>query len=87
MVVPTRRKHVIQAEVRANVAPGSFLYTDALRSYHGMDRDYVHQVIDHAEGYVRDRVHTNGLENFWSVLKRVLYGTHRSVHPVHPTAT
>ncbi len=82
-VIPSRRKGTVQAEVRASVAPGSTLYSDSLKSYDGLAAEYVHQVIDHAEGYVRDRVHTNGLENFWSLFKRMIYGTHHSVEPEH----
>jgi hypothetical protein len=48
-----------------------------------LDDAYVHEVIDHAESYVRGHVHTNGLENFWSIFKRTVYGTHHCVDPVH----
>jgi len=82
-VVPSVRKGTLQKAVRASVAPGSTVYSDASRSYSGLEADYVHQVIDHAEGYVRDRVHTNGLENVWSLFKRMIYGTHHSVDPEH----
>jgi len=82
-VVPSVRKGTLQKEVRASVAPGSTVYTDASYSYRGLHTDYVHEVIDHAESYVRDRVHTNGLENFWSLFKRMIYGTHHSVDPEH----
>jgi transposase-like protein len=82
-VVPSVRKGTLQREVRASVAPGSTVYTDASYSYRGLQTDYVHEVIDHAESYVRDRVHTNGLENFWSLFKRMIYGTHHSVDPEH----
>jgi transposase-like protein len=82
-VVETRKKHTLQAEVRDNVEPGSFVCTDALLSYDGLATDYVHNVIDHAECYVRGNVHTNGLENFWSLLKRGLNGTYISVEPFH----
>lgn len=82
-VIPSRRKHTVQNEVRASVAPGSTVYSDSLKSYDGLAAEYVHGVIDHAEGYVRDRVHTNGLENFWSLFKRMIYGTHHSVEPEH----
>jgi hypothetical protein len=51
--------------------------------YRGLDADFVHQVIDHAEAYVNSRIHTNGLENFWSLLKRALGGTYISVEPFH----
>jgi transposase-like protein len=82
-MVPSRHKPVLQAEVRRHVAPGSTLYTDALLSYKGLEAEYVHEVIDHSESYVRDRIHTNGIENFWSLFKRVIYGTHHSVQPFH----
>src|ERR1017187_231719 len=81
-VLPTRRKKDIQAEVRKNVEPGANIYTDALKSYEGMD-EYIHEFIDHAEAYVRDNVHTNGMENFWSLFKRSLKGTYVSVEPFH----
>jgi transposase-like protein len=83
-VVRTRRKHELEQTIGAHVTPGSTVYTDALRSYDRMgQRGYVHQVIDHAEAYVNEQVHTNGLENFWSLLKRALKGTYVSVEPFH----
>lgn len=82
-VVPNRRKRSLQTEVRQHVAAGSALFTDALQSYDGLEAEYAHQVIDHAVEYVRGRVHTNGLENFWSILKRGLKGTYVSVEPFH----
>jgi len=82
-VVQTRKRHKIQEIVRENVLPESKLYTDKLLSYKGLDKDFEHEVIDHAEGYVRGQVHTNGLENFWSLLKRGLGGTYVSVEPFH----
>jgi transposase-like protein len=83
VVVPTRKKKALQAEVRKHVEAGSALYTDALHSYDGLEREYAHQIIDHAEKYVDGRVHTNGLENFWSLLKRGINGTYVSVEPFH----
>jgi len=83
-VIPTRRKKHVQAEIRQHVEPKSALYTDALKSYDGLSEEYVHEVIDHTEAYVRDKViHTNGLENFWSLMKRTLKGTYVSVEPFH----
>jgi transposase-like protein len=81
--VPSRKKRTLQAEIRANVALGSTVYSDALRSYDGLESEYVHEVIDHSEKYVEGHIHTNGIENFWSLFKRVIYGTHHSVEPVH----
>jgi len=82
-VVPrTKRSHLVR-EVFDNVEKGSNLYTDSLRSYSGL-YEYAHEVIDHTEAYVRDKVvHTNGLENFWSLFKRALKGTYVSVEPYH----
>jgi len=81
-VIPQRKKKNVQAEVNAHVEPGSSLYTDALRSYQGLAQ-FQHEVIDHTEAYVRGAVHTNGLENFWSLFKRALRGTYVSVEPYH----
>lgn len=69
--------------VLANVEPASAVYTDALRSYARLGETYAHQFIDHAESYVEGQVHTNGLENFWSLLKRTLKGTYTHVDPEH----
>lgn len=82
-VVPSTRKPQIQPMVRKHVAAQSALYTDALLSYRGMENEYAHGVIDHAVAYVNGRVHTNGLENFWSLLKRSIGGTYVSVEPFH----
>jgi transposase-like protein len=83
IVVPNRRKHALQGEVRKHVEAGAALYTDALLSYSGLDANYAHQVIDHATAYVDGKIHTNGLENFWSLLKRGINGTYVSVEPFH----
>src|SRR5579863_2171930 len=81
-VIDSRKKKALQAEVRQHVEAGSALYTDALKSYEGLN-DFQHQVVDHAVEYVRGNVHTNGLENFWSLVKRGLNGTYISVEPFH----
>lgn len=83
IVIPSRKKKALQAEVRKHVEAGSALYTDALLSYDGLEGDYAHQVVDHAVKYVNGKVHTNGLENFWSLLKRGINGTYVSVEPFH----
>ena len=77
-----KRGHV-QGHVRNHVEPGSTVHTDAYMSYVGLSADYVHNVIDHAEKYVDGQVHTNGCENFWSLLKRTIKGTYVSVEPFH----
>lgn len=81
--VPNVRRRVLAPEVRAHVEPGSEVFTDALRSYDGLAAEYAHKVIDHAESYAEGKVHTNGLENFWSLLKRGIKGTYVSVEPYH----
>ena len=82
-VVPNRRKTALQAEVKKHVEAGSALYTDALLSFEGLASQYAHAVLDHAVEYVNGRVHTNGLEDFWSLLKRGIYGTYVSIEPFH----
>jgi transposase-like protein len=83
-VIPTRRKKVIHEEVVGNIEQGTQVYTDSLLSYWGLEhKGFVHKVVDHAERYVDGRVHTNGMENFWSLLKRGLKGTYVSVEPFH----
>jgi transposase-like protein len=83
VVVPNRRRSALQTEVRKHVEAGAALYSDALQSYAGLATEYAHQVVDHATQYVDGRVHTNGLENFWSLLKRGISGTYVSVEPFH----
>jgi transposase-like protein len=82
-VVPNVRRDTLQQVVKAKVERGSSVYTDALRSYVGLDWRYDHQTIDHMVSYVDGQVHTNFIENFWSLLKRGLNGTYVSVHPDH----
>jgi len=82
-VVQNRKKHALQTQVRATVEPGATVYTDELKSYDGLAPDFMHQMINHAEAYVDGQVHTNGMENFWSLLKRALKGTYVSVEPFH----
>ena len=72
-----------QTEVHKHVEAGAALYTDALLSYEGLETPYAHQVIDHAVKYVDGQVHTNGLENYWSLLKRGIAGTYVSAEPFH----
>ncbi|MBI1799425.1 MAG: IS1595 family transposase [Candidatus Eisenbacteria bacterium] len=82
-VVPNVRRASLAPEIRQNVERGSVVLTDSLQSYGGLKSDYVHEVINHAESYARGRVHTNGLENFWCLLKRTIRGTYVSVEPFH----
>jgi transposase-like protein len=81
-VVKNTKKVTLQPALRDRVAPGANLYTDALQSYNGMG-EYVHEAVDHATEYVRGTVHTNGIENFWSLFKRTLRGTYVSCDVAH----
>jgi transposase-like protein len=73
----------LHAEVKGNVEAGAELFTDGWKGYSGLHQEYIHQVIDHAEKYVDGQIHTNSIENFWSLLKRGLKGTYVSVEPFH----
>jgi transposase-like protein len=82
-VVESVRRYDLDPEIRQHVEKGSEVHTDKLRSYENLADEYIHQVIDHAECYARGHVHTNGLENFWSLLKRGIRGTYVNVEPFH----
>jgi transposase-like protein len=82
-VIKDANAKTLQAAVRDQVNPGSLVATDALLSYRGLEADYVHQYVSHVDEYVRGIVHTNGIENFWSLLKRAIRGTYVSVDPHH----
>lgn len=82
-VVLDRSRETLHGEIRRHVEAGAEVMTDALCSYIGLDAEYVHQFVDHAERYVCGSVHTNGMENFWSLLKRGIKGTYVSVEPFH----
>ncbi len=83
MTVSNVRAKTLQPHVREHVTEGSELFTDASYSYRGLATEYTHEMVDHAEEYVRGKVHTNGIENFWSLLKRSIKGTYVSVEPFH----
>jgi transposase-like protein len=82
-VIGQRDEADLRREVRKRVKPEATIITDELSSYRGLDQHYQHLVINHAEKYVDGQVHTNGMENFWSLLKRSLGGTYVSVRPFH----
>src|SRR6266536_973377 len=81
--VPNTRRPELCSNVRQHVEEGSTVCTDARMSYDDLERDYDRRVIDHAISYAQGHVHTNGLENFWSLLKRALHGTYVNVEPFH----
>jgi transposase-like protein len=82
-VVHSLNKATLQKEIRNVVVPQSTVNTDAWGGYMGLSKDYQHEVVDHAVEYVRGQVHTNGIENFWSLVKRTIKGTYVSVEPFH----
>jgi transposase-like protein len=82
-VVADVKRRTLQSYVHDTVEPGSTVYTDQLLSYTGLDREFNHLTINHAVRYVDGNVHTNVIENFWSLLKRGLHGTYISVQPFH----
>jgi len=83
-VVPDTSRLSLQTQVLQNIHHGTNVYTDEAHAYKRLKQnDYVHEVVNHVETYVRGRVHTNGLENFWCLLKRGLNGTYVAVEPFH----
>jgi transposase-like protein len=82
-VVDTRKKSVLQKHIREHVQAGAAIFSDELLSYEGLSEDYKHAVINHAIEYVNGNVHTNTMENFWSLVKRQIHGTYVSVEPFH----
>ena len=82
-VIPNIRRETLQNEILNNIELGGRLYTDEWAGYMGLEKTFVHEVVQHAKEYVRGQVHTNGLENFWSLFKRNLRGTYVSVEPFH----
>ncbi|MGB8030838.1 MAG: IS1595 family transposase [Terracidiphilus sp.] len=77
------KRETLQNIILANVTPYAQVYTDAGIAYDYLNKKYVHKVINHSEEYVRGQVHTQGIENFWSLLKRTLRGTYVAVEPFH----
>ena len=82
-VIPYVKRDVLQKAILDNVTPFARVYTDEATAYDGLSRNYIHAVINHSVEYVRGQVHTNGIENFWSLLKRTLRGTYVAVEPFH----
>jgi transposase-like protein len=86
-VINDRYAATLHPIIHKNVEPGTQIYTDSLAGYRGLTPMFMHDFVDHANAYVKDKVvHTNGMENFWSLFKRCIKGTHISVEPFHLTA-
>jgi transposase-like protein len=82
--VPQVNREALQDAILSNVSKGSTVYTDGLGDYNKLESlDFVHDTVNHVNEYVRGEVHTNGIENFWSLLKRGLRGTYVAVEPFH----
>jgi transposase-like protein len=82
-VISDRKHNITEKIVRELVEPGTEVHTDEFPGYYNLKDGYVHKIVNHLEGYVKENVHTNGIENFWSCLKRGLSGTYVSVEPFH----
>lgn len=82
-VVPNVRRETLQAEILENIEHGSAVYTDEAVAYNNLRDKFVHETVNHLSAYVRGQVHTNCLENFWSLTKRTLRGTYVCVEPFH----
>ncbi len=83
-VIPYVRREVLQQEILDNISRGSKVFTDGEKGYQSLaESNYVHDTVNHVYEYVRGEVHTNGIENFWSLLKRSLKGTYVAVEPFH----
>jgi transposase-like protein len=82
-VVPNVKRATLQAHILKEITRGAEVHTDEHTGYMGLEKQYVHEVVNHLESYVEGKVHTNGIENFWSLLKRGLSGTYVSVEPFH----
>jgi transposase-like protein len=82
-IIKSTKRAELHGNVRKYVLKGAEVHTDALSAYRGLETEYVHEFVDHAVEYVRGNVHTNGLENFWSLLTRTIKGTYVNVEPFH----
>jgi transposase-like protein len=82
-VIADRKSPTMKPVLHGNVQAGAHIMTDEHSTYPFIAQPYTHEIINHIEGYVREHVHTNGIENFWSCLKRGLNGTYISVEPMH----
>jgi transposase-like protein len=84
-VVPNVKRETLQKEILKNIGFNAHVFTDQHVGYDGLDKlkNFTHRTVNHMNEYVNGRVHTNGIENFWSLLKRSLAGTYVAVEPYH----
>jgi transposase-like protein len=81
--VPNVKRETLQTEILNNIQAGARIYSDEAVAYNRLKENYIHETVDHVQSYVRGQVHTNCLENFWSLTKRTLRGTYVCVEPFH----
>jgi transposase-like protein len=82
-VVLNVKRETLQNEILKNIHHGSAVYSDRAVAYDKLKENYIHETVNHIDGYVRGEVHTNSLDNFWSLMKRNLAGTYVAVEPFH----
>jgi len=83
-VIPNVKREVLLDAILNNIEKGGKVYSDGLQAYKSLPAmEFVHETVNHVNEYVRGDVHTNGIENFWSLLKRGLKGTYVAVEPFH----
>lgn len=83
-VIPNVRRETLQNEILNQVEHGSTVYTDGYPAYDTLKaQNFIHETVNHIDEYVRGEIHTQGIENFWSLLKRQLRGTYVAVEPFH----
>lgn len=83
-VIPNVKRETLQNAILSQIEGGSTVYTDGYQGYDNLTtREYVHATVNHVNEYVRGQIHTQGIENFWSLLKRGLKGTYVAVEPFH----
>lgn len=84
-VVPNAKLNTLSPIIHNSIEVGSNLYSDTAAAYtsHSFSASFIHEMIDHAQAYVQGRCHTNGMENYWSLFKRMIKGTYVSVDAPH----
>jgi transposase-like protein len=82
-VLPNLKRETLQNMILENVTPFAKVYTDESLLYEGLEKKFVHKVVNHTQEFVKGQVHTQGIDNFWSLLKRGLRGTYVAVEPFH----
>lgn len=83
-VIPNIKRETLQNAILDQIQKGSTVYTDGYPAYDRLAaQEFIHETVNHVDEYVRGQIHTQGIENFWSLLKRGLRGTYVAVEPFH----